>query len=95
MSALKLFKAANLRYQLTWQYLITLLHSPTDAAPQFLPTKKLVTSERSPFINHREAKGVVFRVSLPILAHASLLLKTKKFPSPKVERIYKNLILTT
>ena len=42
MSALKLFKVANLRYQLTWQYLITLLHSPTDVAPQFLSTKKLV-----------------------------------------------------
>ena len=27
---------ANLRYQLSWQYQITLLYSHTDAAPQFL-----------------------------------------------------------
>ena len=95
MSALKLFKEANLRYELTWQYLITLLHSPTDAAPQFLPTKKLVDIRTIAFYKPSRGKRCRFRVSLPILAHASLLLKTKKFPSPKVERIYKNLTLTT
>ena len=35
-SAFKLFTVANLRYQLSWQYFITLLYSFTDAAPQFL-----------------------------------------------------------
>ena len=37
--AFKLFTVANLRYQLSWQYQITLLYSPTDVAFQFL--KKL------------------------------------------------------
>ena len=35
-SALKLFTLANLRYQLSWSSLITLLYAPTDTAPQFL-----------------------------------------------------------
>ena len=35
-SAFKLFSVANLRYQLSWLYYITLLYSPTNAVPQFL-----------------------------------------------------------
>ena len=35
-STFKHFTVANLRYQLSWLYQITLLYSPTDAAPQFL-----------------------------------------------------------
>ena len=35
-SAFKLFTVANLHYYPSWQYLITLLYPPTDAAPQFL-----------------------------------------------------------
>ena len=34
--AFKLFTVANLRYQLSWEYWVTLLYFPTDAAPQFL-----------------------------------------------------------
>ena len=33
-SALKLLMVANLRYQLSWSFQITLLYSSTDAAPQ-------------------------------------------------------------
>ena len=44
MSALKLFTVANLRYQLSWEFYVTLLYSPTDAAPQFL-------KKRTPFID--------------------------------------------
>ena len=32
-SAFKLFSVANLRYQLSWLYYITLLYSPTNAVP--------------------------------------------------------------
>ena len=39
-SVLKLFAGANLRYQLSLKYFITLLYSSTDAAPQFF--KKLI-----------------------------------------------------
>ena len=35
-SALKFLTVANLRYQLSWWYLISQLYSPTDVAPQFL-----------------------------------------------------------
>ena len=35
-SAFKLFSVANLRYQLSWLYYITLFYSPTNAVPQFL-----------------------------------------------------------
>ena len=35
--ALKLFTVANLRHQLGWYYLITLLYSHTNAAPQIYP----------------------------------------------------------
>ena len=35
-SAFKLFSVANLRYQLSSLYYITLLYSPTNAVPQFL-----------------------------------------------------------
>ena len=35
-SAFELFSVANLRYQLSWLYYITLLYSPTNAVPQFL-----------------------------------------------------------
>ena len=35
-SAFKLFSVANLRYQLSWLYYITLLYSPTNAVPRFL-----------------------------------------------------------
>ena len=36
ISALKFFLVANLCYQLSLQYHIALLYSPTNAAPQFL-----------------------------------------------------------
>ena len=35
--SLKLFTVANLRHQLGWYYLITLLYSHTNAAPQIYP----------------------------------------------------------
>ena len=35
-TAFKLSTAANLRYHLSWYYLITLLYFPTDAAPLIL-----------------------------------------------------------
>ena len=36
MLAFKLFTVANSRNQFSWSYHVTLLYSPTGAAPQFL-----------------------------------------------------------
>ena len=55
--ALKFFTVANLRYRLIWWYQITLLHSPTDAAPQFLEKLTL-------FIQLFCAAGDTFTVAL-------------------------------
>ena len=46
-SAFKLFSVANLRYQLSWLYYITLLYSPTNAVTVSLETNPVYLTKTS------------------------------------------------